>query len=156
MYNPTAFAAPVAARQERRRFPLAAVREAVVNAICHRDYTIKGSPILIELFADRLAITSPGGLPNTQTLEMVKLGLVYQRNPLLVRYLYDFRYGFPPSGRLFIRAASKKPEAMTSAAVMAKLRFWPTFRPMVAIPITVPSRRMTGPPLLPGLIGAEI
>jgi ATP-dependent DNA helicase RecG len=92
LYNPAAFAAPVAARQERRRFPPAAVREAVVNAICHRDYTIKGSPILIELVADRLAITSPGGLPNTQALETVKLGLVYQRNPLLVQYLYDFRY----------------------------------------------------------------
>lgn len=92
LYNPAAFAAPVAARQERRRFPPAAVREAVVNAICHRDYTIRGGSILIELFADRLAITSPGGLPNTQTLETVKLGLVYQRNPLLVQYLYDFRY----------------------------------------------------------------
>jgi len=33
-----------------------------------------------------------GGLPNTQTLETIKLGLVYQRNPLLVQYLYDFRY----------------------------------------------------------------
>ena len=92
LYNPTAFNAPVAARQERRRFPPTAVREAVVNAVCHRDYTIKGSPILIELFSDRLVVTSPGGLPNTQTVETVKLGLVYQRNPLLVQYLYDFRY----------------------------------------------------------------
>lgn len=64
----------------------------MVNAICHRDYTIKGSPILIEFFTDRLVITSPGGLPNTQTLDTVKMGLVYQRNPLLVQYLYDFRY----------------------------------------------------------------
>lgn len=92
VHNPTSFDRPIAARQEQRRFPPSALREAVVNAICHRDYTIKGSPILIEFFADRLVITSPGGLPNTQTLETVKLGLVYQRNPLLVQYLYDFRY----------------------------------------------------------------
>lgn len=92
LYNPASFHAPMAARREQRRFPPAALREAVVNAICHRDYTIKGSPILIEFFTDRLMITSPGGLPNTQTLETIKLGLVYQRNPLLVQYLYDFRY----------------------------------------------------------------
>lgn len=92
LYNPASFHAPVAARQDQRPFPPAALRETVVNAICHRDYTIKGSPILIEFFTDRLAITSPGGLPNTQTLETIKLGLVYQRNPLLVQYLYDFRY----------------------------------------------------------------
>jgi ATP-dependent DNA helicase RecG len=92
LYNPVSFPTPVAARQDQRPFPPAALREAVVNAICHRDYTIKGSPILIEFFTDRLTITSPGGLPNTQTLETIKLGLVYQRNPLLVQYLYDFRY----------------------------------------------------------------
>ena len=92
IHNPASFDRPVAARQEKRRFPVPALREAVVNAICHRDYTIKGSPILIEFFTDRLVVTSPGGLPNTQTLETVKLGLVYQRNPLLVQYLYDFHY----------------------------------------------------------------
>lgn len=92
IHNPASFDRPVAARQEKRRFPVPALREAAVNAICHRDYTIKGSPILIEFFTDRLVVTSPGGLPNTQTLETVKLGLVYQRNPLLVQYLYDFRY----------------------------------------------------------------
>ena len=92
IHNPASFDRPVAARQEKRRFPVPALWEAVVNAICHRDYTIKGSPILIEFFTDRLVVTSPGGLPNTQTLETVKLGLVYQRNPLLVQYLYDFHY----------------------------------------------------------------
>jgi ATP-dependent DNA helicase RecG len=92
LYNPASFQAPVAARQDQRPYPPAALREAVVNAICHRDYTIKGSPVLIEFFTDRLTITSPGGLPNTQTLETIKLGLIYQRNPLLVQYLYDFRY----------------------------------------------------------------
>jgi ATP-dependent DNA helicase RecG len=73
LYNPASFHAPVAARRDQRPFPPTALREAVVNAICHRDHTIKGSPILIEFFTDRLTITSPGGLPNTQTLETINL-----------------------------------------------------------------------------------
>lgn len=60
VHNPASFDRPIAARQEKRRFPPSALREAVVNAICHHDYTIKGSPILIEFFADRLVITSLG------------------------------------------------------------------------------------------------
>lgn len=39
-----------------------AVREAIVNAIIHRDYQIKGSEIHIDMFDDRLEIVSPGGM----------------------------------------------------------------------------------------------
>lgn len=37
-------------------------------------------------------IISPGCLPNTQTISKIKMGMIYQRNPLLVQYFYDFRY----------------------------------------------------------------
>jgi ATP-dependent DNA helicase RecG len=51
-------------RTERYRLPLDAFREAVVNAVAHRDYGILGSQILIDAFDDRIEITSPGSLPN--------------------------------------------------------------------------------------------
>ncbi|MCB1769255.1 MAG: transcriptional regulator, partial [Candidatus Competibacteraceae bacterium] len=52
----------------RRDFPqydLVAVFEALVNAVAHRDYSIHGAKIRLRLFADRLELYSPGGLPNT-------------------------------------------------------------------------------------------
>ena len=51
-----------AARDEKWDYPLAALREAVVNAIVHRDYTDSGN-IQIRIFDDRLEIWSPGLLP---------------------------------------------------------------------------------------------
>lgn len=49
-------------RKEKMEYPLKAVREAIVNAIVHRDYQIIGSEIHIDMFDDRLEITSPGGM----------------------------------------------------------------------------------------------
>lgn len=56
----------------RRDFPdydITAVFEAMVNAVAHRDYSIYGSKIRLRLFADRLELFSPGGIPNTMTVE---------------------------------------------------------------------------------------
>jgi len=53
------------------QFAMNAVFEAVVNAVAHRDYSISGSKIRLHLFADRLEIFSPGGLPNTLTIEEI-------------------------------------------------------------------------------------
>ena len=46
-----------------------ALFEAIVNAVVHRDYAIQGSRIRISMFADRLEINSPGGLPNNLTID---------------------------------------------------------------------------------------
>ena len=50
-------------RQERWEYPLEAVREAVVNAVAHRDHTITVSDLELSIFADRMEIVSPGGCP---------------------------------------------------------------------------------------------
>ena len=63
-------------RSDRWSMPIPAVREAVVNAVCHRDYTIEGSAIRINLHPGRLEILSPGGLPNSLSIEE----LPYQQN----------------------------------------------------------------------------
>ena len=73
----------------RKDFPqyiLGAVHEAVVNTVSHRDYSVAGSRIRLFLFADRLEICSPGGLPNTITLETLPYR-VFTRNQLLVSFL---------------------------------------------------------------------
>ena len=64
----------VAARKTMGRFDLpqydmAAIFEAVVNAVAHRDYSVRGSKIRLHLFADRLELSSPGGLPDNMSVE---------------------------------------------------------------------------------------
>lgn len=52
-----------ARRREVYELPLDAIREAVINAVVHRDYLLSGSHVVIEVFDDRLEISNPGGLP---------------------------------------------------------------------------------------------
>ena len=56
-------------RLDRPQFDMAAVFEAMVNAVAHRDYSIHGSKIRLRLFSDRLELYSPGSLPNTIAVE---------------------------------------------------------------------------------------
>ena len=63
-------------REEFEDYPTKAVREALVNAIIHRDYQIIGSEIHIDMFEDRLEITSPGGMVDgnqIQDLDLTKI-----------------------------------------------------------------------------------
>ena len=56
-------------RHEIPELPYEALREALVNAVIHRDYFQKGANVMVELFDDRLEITSPGGLPKGLKIE---------------------------------------------------------------------------------------
>ena len=60
-----------------------AIFEALVNAVAHRDYSVRGSRIRLSMFDDRLEIQSPGGLPNNLTLDSLPLRQS-ARNGLLV------------------------------------------------------------------------
>ena len=82
---------PGLAREERPEYPLFAVREALVNAVCHREYAIKGMRVEIRMFDDRLEITSPGGLPGHITLDNI-VEEHFSRNPRIVRSLYYWGY----------------------------------------------------------------
>ena len=89
--------APTAALQGGRRldkpaYPDAVLREAIVNALAHRDYSIAGTDISVRIFEDRLEIESPGRLPNTVTVEGIKAGLRYARNQTLVNIMRDYKY----------------------------------------------------------------
>ena len=81
-----------ARRIDRWEFPEEAVREAVVNALVHRDYSIVGTDIMLAIFSDRLEVVSPGRLPNTVTPAGMRLGLRYARNQTLVNVMRDYGY----------------------------------------------------------------
>jgi ATP-dependent DNA helicase RecG len=79
-------------RIDRWEYPEGVVREAVVNALVHRDYSIAGTDILLAIYADRLELVSPGRLPNTVTVEGIKSGMRYARNQTLVNVMRDYGY----------------------------------------------------------------
>lgn len=79
-------------RVERWDYPLEAVREAIVNAVAHRDYSITVLDIDLSIYVDRLEIVSPGRLPNTVTVEKMRAGYRASRNELVKEVLRDYRY----------------------------------------------------------------
>lgn len=88
----TAKLAGGARREERREYPEEAVREAVVNALVHRDYLLSATDIELSLYSDRLEIISPGRLPNGITPERMRVGCRAARNQLLKDVMRDYGY----------------------------------------------------------------
>jgi len=81
-------------RVEITEYPQEALREAVRNAIIHRDYSIEGATVMIKMFRDRLMIESPGLLPQPLTLEKIQ-SLKYKpisRNPIIARAMSDMKF----------------------------------------------------------------
>lgn len=79
-------------RREREWFyPVAALREALVNALVHRDWT-RVEDVEVVRYADRLEVKSPGALQNSMTVEKMLAGQRSPRNPLIVDVLRDYGY----------------------------------------------------------------
>lgn len=78
-------------REEQPEYPHFAVREALVNAVCHRDYRLRGRRIELRMYEDRLEVISPGGLPGYMTVDNL-VEEHFSRNPRLVSGL--FRWGY--------------------------------------------------------------
>lgn len=75
-------------REDRWVVPQGALREALVNAVGHRDYAILGSRVMVDVFDDRVEVTSPGALPNHKTAEsVVGGGPPRSRNESIADYL---------------------------------------------------------------------
>ena len=79
-------------RRRKKTYPEEAIRESIVNAVAHRDYTITVTDIELSLYSDRLEVISPGRLPNTVTVEKMKQGYRAARNELLKDILRDYGY----------------------------------------------------------------
>jgi len=70
-------------------YPIAALREAIINAMAHRNYEDASRKIHVELFADRVEVISPGLLPRGVTLDQLRSGKLQpcSRNPVLAQGL---------------------------------------------------------------------
>jgi ATP-dependent DNA helicase RecG len=79
------------AREEQYEYPMEAARELVVNAVAHRDYSIQGDGVRLYLFADRMEVTSPGGLPGPVTVDNIAEER-FSRNPIIVQVLSDMGF----------------------------------------------------------------
>ncbi len=69
-------------------YPLPAVREAIINAVAHRDYSIHGDTIRLLMYSDRLEIHSPGRLPGPISVKNLQQER-FSRNPILVQTLTE-------------------------------------------------------------------
>ena len=97
--------------------PIEVLREALVNAVIHRDYAISGSRVQLEVFANRIDITSPGALPNHMTEQQARSGGAprsrneMMANAMIVRRLMERRgRGWPLMRRRMREYAGIEPE----------------------------------------------
>jgi ATP-dependent DNA helicase RecG len=105
------------ARVDEVEYPLEAVREAVVNALMHRDYSpvTRGTQVQIELFPDRLVVRSPGGLYGGVVVdELGEEGISSSRNAVLASLLADTY--LPSSNELVAENRSSGIPAMLAVA----------------------------------------
>jgi ATP-dependent DNA helicase RecG len=74
-------------RQNIPEYPMKALREAITNAVMHRDWFIEGANVFVELYTDRIEVVSPGGLPKGMTLAELGTKSV-RRNALIADLLH--------------------------------------------------------------------
>jgi predicted HTH transcriptional regulator len=76
-------------RRKSEALPQEALREAIVNAVAHRDYAVAGARVTIEVFADHVTVRSPGHPAGGQSIQRIQQGLASSRsrNPLIVQGL---------------------------------------------------------------------
>ena len=102
-------------RTETYEIPISAIREALINAIIHRDYSNFGRDIKLGIYDDYLNIVSPGGLPNGITLEEALQGRSEIRNKVIARvfrrldYIEQWGSGIARIQQLCEEAGSPKP-----------------------------------------------
>lgn len=117
-------------RADEPLFPPAALREALVNAFCHRDYSSLGGAVSLAIFDDRLEIWSDGTLPfGMRVTDLKRDHLSRPRNPLIAEVCY--RRGFVERwGRgtqkiveLCVQAGHPEPEFIEQAGAVGVLFF---------------------------------
>ncbi|MDR0322615.1 MAG: putative DNA binding domain-containing protein [Treponema sp.] len=119
MYNHTHAEVKGLSREDRQDYPKEALREALLNALVHRDYAFSSST-LISIFDDRIEFVSIGGLPNGVSLDDILLGVSVPRNENLANVFYRLHLievygtGIPKIMRSYSDCA-RKPELQVTA-----------------------------------------
>ena len=78
-------------KREEIIFPFKLFRELVVNAVVHRDYSMQAK-IQIQMLPYQIRVISPGRLMNSVTIEKMKAGTSIVRNPVLMKFMQNYRY----------------------------------------------------------------
>ncbi len=78
-------------REKTWLYPWEAIRETVINALAHRDWT-RSVDIEVTNYADRLEVISPGKLQNSMTVRKMIAGQRSPRNTLIMEILRDYGY----------------------------------------------------------------
>ncbi len=119
-----------ARRVERPVYPPEALREAIVNALIHRDYLLTSTDIELAIYSDRLELISPGRLPNGITPARMRTGCRAARNQLLKDVMRDYGYlehmgmGVPRKIVQGMRAHNHTEPALTEDAEQFTLRLF--------------------------------
>lgn len=79
-------------RQDTWSIPLEVIREAIVNAVAHRDYSLHMMDIELSIFPDRVEVISPGRLPNGVSVTSMKDGIRASRNESIKETLRDYKF----------------------------------------------------------------
>jgi ATP-dependent DNA helicase RecG len=90
-YNDTSAEFDRLKRIDKRAYPVEAIREVLLNSICHRDYSVSASS-LMSIFADRIEILSIGGLVSGVTQNDIMIGVSALRNKKLADVLYRLKF----------------------------------------------------------------
>lgn len=130
---------------DQPEYPRPAVREALVNAVAHRDYSLAGAQVLLYIFDDRIEVRSPGILPNSVTLANIRTHYSRPRNETIARVLFNMGYvntlgsGIPRMIRLMQEQAGREPDLeVGSAQFLVRLwsKYWQTFQDNTAEGLT--------------------
>lgn len=103
-------------REDRTDYPVTAIREAILNALVHRDYSIhtEGMPIQVLMFEDRIEIRNPGGIYGRMSIDQIGKVQADTRNPVLalaleVLGITENRYSGIPTIRREMKAYNLVP-----------------------------------------------
>jgi len=89
---PSTVDADGARRTSRPGLPADVLREAIVNALVHRDYVLGNADVELGIYPDRVEVISPGRLPNGVTVEAMLTGVLAARNELIKDVMQDLGY----------------------------------------------------------------
>ncbi|MDQ3250583.1 MAG: putative DNA binding domain-containing protein [Chloroflexota bacterium] len=116
-------------QSDQPEYPRPALREVLVNAVAHRDYSLAGAQILLYIFDDRIEMRSPGTLPNSVTLANIRTHYSRPRNETIARVLFNLGYvntlgsGIPRIIRL-MQAQGGRPPDFEPGTAQFLVRLW--------------------------------
>lgn len=116
-------------REDVPEYPVKAVREAITNAVMHRDWFVEGANVFVEIYANRMEIVSPGGLPGNLSITDLG-GRSVRRNSLIADLLHRIAFiEKAGTGILRIKNESRDlrcPDPEFEVNGFFTARFWPT------------------------------